>query len=62
MSDCKKLIKYPELAQKLGIAEITARKWKADGKLPFIALGRSIFFDDEQIDRWIDSQRGGVSV
>jgi len=49
------LLKAPELADKLGISIKTIRKWTCEKKIPYIKLGSSVRFREDEILKWIDS-------
>ena len=47
------LIHKSEVAEMLGIHEITVIKMAKKGKLPGIIIGAKWFFDKEQIKEWL---------
>lgn len=46
-----------ELAEYLKIAEKTAYRFAADGKLPGFKIGGSWRFDKKDIHRWMENQK-----
>ncbi len=56
------LFSTSELAARLGLAEITLRKWRIYGTGPrFVRLGATIRYRAEDIDAWVAS-RGANST
>ena len=51
------LLKIQEVAEKLSISENQVYVLKATGKLPFIKIGRSTRFDEEDIADFIRERR-----
>lgn len=47
------LLTVNEIAQKLGVAPRTIRKWQHEGKLPFVKLFGAVRFDEADIDQLI---------
>ena len=48
-----RLLSMPELAQRLRIPTGTLRHWVLIRYIPFVKLGRRIYFDSEVVDAWI---------
>ena len=49
-----------ELSEKLGVKEVTIRKWVFDKKVPHYKIGGGkgvLLFKIPEIDEWLDSQR-----
>lgn len=53
MSDTAKLYKIKEVAQKMGVAEVTIRTWLAERRLEFIRLGRCVRISSAEVERLI---------
>ncbi len=51
------LMKYKEVAKKLSISETQVYALKATGKLPFIKIGRSTRFDEQDIQNFIQERK-----
>ena len=56
MANLTKLLSIRELADLLGLAEITVRKFCCAKKIPYIKLGGRVLFDPEKISAWIETQ------
>ena len=54
-----RLLTIQEAADYLGIsrASLAGRGWRIKNRLPAIKIGRSVRFDKEALDRWIDRHR-----
>jgi excisionase family DNA binding protein len=54
-----RLLTIQEAADYLGIsrASLAGRGWRIKNRLPAIKVGRSVRFDKESLDRWIDRHR-----
>ncbi len=48
-----KLISADELAQRLGVPPVTVYSWAKRGKIPHYKLGRSVRFDQVEIEAWL---------
>jgi excisionase family DNA binding protein len=48
-----KLLDTHSLGQYLGTNDWSVRNLKRKGKLPFVKIGRRIFYDRDEIDKWI---------
>ena len=46
-----------ELSQYLSIAVQTVYEWTSQKKIPFVKLGRLVRFDQQEIDKWMKTQR-----
>lgn len=55
----KRILRTPEAAQYLGLAQSTLEKMRLDGSGPsFVRLGsRAVGYDLSMLDAWIDQQR-----
>jgi len=53
----KKLHGLKELADFLEISEPTARKLKNSGRIPFIQIGRKLFFNSNEVIECVTRQR-----
>ena len=54
------LLTTPEVAARLGVAEITLRKWRIYGTGPrFIRCGANIRYRDADIEIWVSSRTVG---
>ena len=54
----KKLLKIEDLSVKIGYSAQHLYRLSRSGQLPVIRIGGSVRFDEAEIDRWIDGQRG----
>ncbi len=48
-----RLLTIPQLSQRMGIPEATIRDWLHTRFIPFVKLGRRIYFDPDVINGWI---------
>lgn len=55
------LMKVPEVAEYLGLAESTVRNKVQAGEIPYKKVGRSVRFRRAEIDAWIEEQSGNGS-
>lgn len=53
--ELRKLLKYSEASEILGISQITLRKWVSEGRLKSLKLGRSVRFYPETISEFLQS-------
>jgi predicted DNA-binding transcriptional regulator AlpA len=54
------LLSTPEVAQRLGLAEITLRKWRIAGSGPrFIRCGANVRYRAADIESWVSSRTVG---
>jgi excisionase family DNA binding protein len=60
MSD-DEIMTVKELAEYLKIAEKTAYRFAAEGKLPGFKVGGSWRFDKKDIQKWIDQRKKDIS-
>lgn len=52
------LRRYPALRSRKGKDPLSRLRWlERNRAIPLIKINRLIFFDPQEIDRWIDSQR-----
>lgn len=56
------ILTLKEIAAYLKLAEKTAYKLAADGKLPGFKVGGSWRFKQEDIERWIEEKKKGKNV
>ena len=49
-----KVLSEKELAELLHISKWTVRSWRLKGGLPFIQVGRRIFYQMESVQRWMN--------
>ena len=52
---------YAEAARLLRLSESSLRHWVARGEVPYVKLGRRVFFTEEQIQEIIQSRIVGPS-
>ena len=45
-----------QLAEYLGLAEVTIYKYVKDRKIPFAKIGKRVIFLDEQIQEWLKAK------
>lgn len=49
----KRLLRAPELADRLAVSQGAVWKWLGEGRIPAVRLGRAVRFDlDEVLDRF----------
>ncbi len=51
-----RLLGIPELAQRLRIPVGTVRHWVLIRYIPFVKLGRRVYFDSDVVDEWIQGR------
>ena len=63
MSESDHLLSTPQLAERLGVAEITLKTWRCRGEGPrFVRVGRCVRYRLVDVDRWLDANAvGGVA-
>lgn len=49
------LLTHPEICKQYEISASTLRRWRADG-LPFQKIGKKIYFDEKDIQRWFKTR------
>lgn len=52
----RRIVKVKELAAYIQMSEITIRKWCSADTIPHIKIGKSVRFDLDIIDGWLDKQ------
>jgi excisionase family DNA binding protein len=55
-----RLLSTKEAAEYLGLKPVTLNKWRCyatKGKPPWISLGRTIRYSQEDLDEWIESNK-----
>jgi len=62
LSPRRRLLTIQEAAEYLGLSprSLAGRGWRMKNRLPAIKVGRSVRFDKEALDRWIDRHRERV--
>jgi DNA-binding transcriptional MerR regulator len=51
-----------QLADELGVPLATVRHWRRVGKGPRgYVIGRRLYFDADEVDRWLDALRASAS-
>jgi excisionase family DNA binding protein len=50
----RKLLDIDELAARYGFRKWTIRSYCSQGKIPFIKVGRRVYFRVDDIERWLD--------
>ena len=61
----RKLIKPSEVAERFGVKLQTLEAWRSRGtgpKLPFVKLGKTIRYDEEDVERVIAESRRGAGA
>ncbi len=53
-----KILSESELAEFLNISKWTVRAWRLRGGLPFIQVGRRIFYQLASVEKWMDEIEG----
>lgn len=49
-----RVLSEKELAELLHISKWTVRSWRLKGGLPFIQVGRRIFYQMESVQKWMN--------
>ena len=53
-------LNHDQAAESLGIKPITLYQWRTKGQgPPFFKIGKRIWYDPDDVDRWIRTQRNG---
>jgi excisionase family DNA binding protein len=52
-----KLLTYPEVADALGVSQMTVRRLVARGDLPIIRVGRQVRFDPFEVRLYVERGR-----
>jgi len=52
-----RLIANPKFCRRHGISETFAFRLRRDGVLPYLVLGGRIFYDEDEVERVLDSLR-----
>ena len=53
----RKLLRFPEICERTGIAESTHRYWRHIGEgPPMFRMGRRIVAFEDEVDAWIEGQ------
>jgi excisionase family DNA binding protein len=47
------MISAEQLAERLSVPKITVYTWARRGQLPYYKMGRTVRFDEEEIEAWI---------
>lgn len=56
------LLTAAEVAKQLKVTEGTVRKWAMLKKIPFNKLGKSLRFDQNKIDNWVNQRSVRIRV
>lgn len=56
------LLKVPEVARYLNVAEQTLRQWVWRRRIPYLKLGKSVRFRRSELDTWMSARRGAASA
>lgn len=56
MSTIPSLLNYSQVAEILGVSQITVRRWVSERKIPCKKIGRSVRFDLDELLLWIHEQ------
>lgn len=51
----RRLVSAADAGTYLGVTEWAIRRWKSQGRIPFVALGRAIRYDLDDLDELIDT-------
>ena len=51
-----KLLTFQQLSEKLQLSRSTIDRWRKEG-LPYSKLGRSLRFDENEVDEWIKQNK-----
>ncbi len=57
MTELRKLIRPDELAETLGVAQVTIYSWCRRGLIPHLKLEGVVRFDPDEIAEWIRERR-----
>lgn len=52
----RKLMRYEEAAEYLGLSLRQLHDRKSRGEVPFLKLGHAVLFDPDLLDRWLASK------
>lgn len=52
-----KLLTIKQLAELLQVAEVTIYGWKKNKNIPYLQVGNTIRFDEEQVLEWMKSKK-----
>jgi excisionase family DNA binding protein len=50
------LLDFKQLCERYPFKPWTVRTYCSQGKIPFVKIGRKVFFRIEEIERWLDQQ------
>ncbi len=51
------LLTTKEAAEMLRLSESALNKLRYEGQIPFVRLGKKVFFTREQLEKYVDSQQ-----
>jgi excisionase family DNA binding protein len=51
------LVDYEEAAIMLGLNPYTLRRYVCARKLPFLKIGKRVFFDPDDLRQWVEAHR-----
>lgn len=57
----RKVLNVKEVKDYLSVSESTIRKLVRENKIPYFRIASKILFDQDKIDKWIESNEKGVS-
>lgn len=57
----KRLLTTKELAEYLKLNQITIRKWTCQKQIPHFKIGKSVRFDLDTINAWLQEQQQNVA-
>lgn len=58
----RRFLKIGQVAELLNCSVPTLRYWVFRGKIPFIKIGRSIRFDEQEIFKWLELNSRGIDL
>ena len=56
----KRFMSPRELVEYIGISLSPQAKWRMDGKLPYIKIGRIVLYDRLEIEKWLENHKLGL--
>lgn len=61
-----KLLRLREVANRLDLSLWTVRRWASERRLPVVKIGRSVFVDERELDRFCEARalpvRSGLAL
>ena len=52
-----RLLRLPQVAERLGVSLRSARRWAAEARFPVVRLGRTVRVAEADLERYIASRR-----